>query len=165
MPIVVILAALIGGLLTLVLGWSPFGFYALIVASAVASAVGVLVGVALAYLGRGGARDPSDATGIFGVAGLTDHRQRDLRLVPKRLYFDIEHGQEIIKDEVGIEAASLETALDDARSVIREMIDDLADEGYAEDWVLVVRDAKGASVARLPIARPETDLRPDRRTA
>ncbi|KTS08901.1 hypothetical protein SB2_05615 [Methylobacterium radiotolerans] len=85
--------------------------------------------------------------------------------MPRRLYFDIEHDREIIKDEIGIEATSLDQALDDARSVIRDMVQELADEGYGEDWVLVVRDARGTSVARLPIEQAPVQARSDRRSA
>ncbi|MEE7450242.1 hypothetical protein MRF4_21925 [Methylobacterium radiotolerans] len=165
MPIVVILAALCGGSTVLAFGWQTFGVYTVILASCVASGTAVLVGGGLALLKVGASRTAQDPARIFGIAGLTSGGRRDLRLVPRRLYFDIEHGHEIIKDEVGIEATSLDQALDDARSVIRDMVEDLADEGYAEDWVLVVRDARGASVARLPIERTPVPARSDRRSA
>lgn len=164
MPLVVILAALCGGLPVLAFGWQAFGLYTPILAAAVASTVGLLTGVGLALLGLGRLRAPSDPTRVFDVVGLTAPPDRDLRLVPMRLYFDIERGSEIIKDEVGIEALSLDEALDDARSVIREMVADLTDDGYAGDWVLVVRDAQGASVARLPI-EPPPQIHSDRRSA
>jgi len=44
-------------------------------------------------------------------------------------------------------------------------VQELADEGYGEDWVLVVRDARGTSVARLPIERAPVQARSDRRSA
>ncbi|WP_457107577.1 DUF6894 family protein [Methylobacterium sp. P5_C11] len=165
MPLVIILAALCGGLPVLVFGWQTFGLYTPLLAAALASTVGLLAGIALAVLRVGRFRAPSDPTRIFDVVGLTAPRDRDLRLVPMRLYFDIERGPEIIKDEIGIEAHSLDEALDDARSVIREMVVDLIDDGYDGDWVLVVRDAQGASVARLPIERTPPQIHSDRRSA
>ncbi|MGU3417772.1 DUF6894 family protein [Methylobacterium sp. D54C] len=165
MPLVVILAALCGGLPVLASGWQTFGFYTVILASCVASAVAVLVGGGLALLKVARSRTSQDPAKIFDIDRLTSGDRSDFRLVPRRLYFDIEHGREIIKDEIGIEATSIDQALDDARSVIRDMVQELADEGYAEDWVLVVRDARGTSVARLPIERTPAETRPDRRSA
>ncbi|XYD07787.1 hypothetical protein R1A27_22280 [Methylobacterium sp. NMS12] len=165
MPLVVILAALCSGLAVLASGWEAFGFYAVILASCAASATAVLVGGGLALLRVATSRNAQDPAQTFDIAGLTSGGRRDLRLVPRRLYFDIEHDREIIKDEIGIEATSLDQALDDARSVIRDMVQELADDGYEEDWVLVVRDARGASVARLPIERAPVQARSDRRSA
>ncbi|MEE7502786.1 DUF6894 family protein [Methylobacterium sp. C33D] len=165
MPLVVILAALCSGLAVLAFGWQALGFYTLFLASCVASAVAVLVGGGLALLKAGTSRPFQDPAKMFDIAGLASGRRRDLRLVPRRLYFDIEHGREIIKDEIGIEATSLDQALDDARSVIRDMVQELADEGYADDWVLVVRDTRGISIARLPIERTPAQAQADRRSA
>ncbi|KST58960.1 hypothetical protein AO398_19730 [Methylobacterium sp. GXS13] len=71
--------------------------------------------------------------------------------MPERFYFDIENGRESIRDEEGVEADSLETALAEARSVIREMADELAASDPDAIWTLVVRDASGSAVGRLPI--------------
>lgn len=71
--------------------------------------------------------------------------------VPERFYFDVENGRERIRDEVGVEAESLEEALDEARSVIGEMADSVGTGASGGSWTLVVRDATGAVVGRLPI--------------
>ena len=71
--------------------------------------------------------------------------------MPERFYFDIVSGDESIRDEDGVEAPSLEEALDEARGVIREMADELAAADPGESWTMIVRDASGALVARLPI--------------
>ncbi|MGH1570795.1 DUF6894 family protein [Methylobacterium sp. P31] len=73
--------------------------------------------------------------------------------MPIRFYFDIENGKETIRDEHGVEAESLAEALDEARSVIDEMANELAANDLSGTWTLVVRDATGTLVGRLPITR------------
>lgn len=69
----------------------------------------------------------------------------------ERFYFDIENGEELIRDEEGVEADSVEQALDEARSVIQEMASELTPANHDETWTLIVRDASGSLVGRLPI--------------
>ncbi|MCJ2059795.1 hypothetical protein MKL09_25095 [Methylobacterium sp. J-048] len=69
----------------------------------------------------------------------------------ERFYFDIENGAESIRDAEGVEADSFEHALEEARSVIREMAAELAAADPDETWTLIVRDASGSLVGRLPI--------------
>ena len=45
----------------------------------------------------------------------------------------------------------MEQALDEARSVIREMAAELTAANPDETWTLIVRDASGSLVGRLPI--------------
>lgn len=71
--------------------------------------------------------------------------------MPERFYFDIENGAEAIRDEDGVEAVSLDAALEEARSVIREMAAELASADPDEAWILIVRDASGSVVGRLPV--------------
>jgi hypothetical protein len=71
--------------------------------------------------------------------------------VPSRFYFDIENGEETIRDAQGVEAADVAEALAEARSVIDEMAGELEVAGPAGAWTLVVRDATGAEVGRVPI--------------
>lgn len=73
--------------------------------------------------------------------------------MPIRFYFDIENGQETIRDELGVEAETLDEALGEARSVIDEMADDLGGADLGSPWTLIVRDATGTLVGRLPIKR------------
>ena len=73
--------------------------------------------------------------------------------MPIRFYFDIENGREMIRDQDGVEAEDLAEALAEARSVIREMADDVGAGDLGSAWTLVVRDAAGIVVGRLPIAR------------
>lgn len=71
--------------------------------------------------------------------------------MPSRFYFDIENGKETIRDAHGVEAEDLAEALAEARSVIDEVAGDLGAAGSDGRWTLVVRDATGAEVGRLPI--------------
>jgi hypothetical protein len=71
--------------------------------------------------------------------------------VPIRFYFDIENGKETIRDEQGVEAETLAEALDEARSVIDEMAEELGMTDLGSPWTLIVRDATGTLVGRLPI--------------
>jgi hypothetical protein len=74
--------------------------------------------------------------------------------VSARFYFDIEVGDDTIRDEVGAEAADLDEAIAEARSVIAEMVEEI---GAGETLVMVVRDGDDAPVARLPIKRPSVE--------
>jgi hypothetical protein len=67
-----------------------------------------------------------------------------------RLYFDFENRFETIRDDEGVEAADLDQALDDIRSVIEEMARELGG-ALGDAPVLIVRDETGSHVARLPI--------------
>lgn len=73
--------------------------------------------------------------------------------MPERFYFNIENGTETICDEEGVEAGSLEEALEEARSVISEMADEVAEDHPGELWMLAVRDVGGSLVGRLPIKK------------
>lgn len=67
----------------------------------------------------------------------------------KRFYFDIEIEGEIIQDNEGVEARSLEQALTDARSVVHEMTGQLDVADLNTDSFLIVRDEAGAAVGRI----------------
>jgi hypothetical protein len=74
-------------------------------------------------------------------------------MVAERFYFDVENGQDTIRDEEGVEAASLDEALAEARSVIDEMADEVQAADPSGTWTLVVRDAAGSPVSRIAITR------------
>ncbi|MEE7503844.1 DUF6894 family protein [Methylobacterium sp. C33D] len=71
----------------------------------------------------------------------------------ERFYFDLESGEETIRDDDGVEVGSLEEAMAEARSVIAEMADEVCAEDPDRSWSLVVRDAAGYARHRLPIRR------------
>ncbi|SEG73526.1 hypothetical protein SAMN04488144_1752 [Methylobacterium sp. 190mf] len=73
----------------------------------------------------------------------------------KRFFFDVENGQETIWDEEGVRADTLEQALVDARSVIRDMAGELTDDVLSGELMLVVRDEAGSLVAHLPIEKSQ----------
>lgn len=70
-----------------------------------------------------------------------------------RFFFDLECGAEVIRDDEGAEAADLDQALADARSIIAEMAGEVAEANPGEPWTLIVRDEAGSTVGRLPIRR------------
>ncbi|WP_419828363.1 DUF6894 family protein [Methylobacterium sp.] len=71
----------------------------------------------------------------------------------ERFYFDIENGLETIRDEEGVEVSGLKEAIDEARSVISELFNELESSIAGKKWVLVVRNANGVIVGRLPIKK------------
>ncbi|MGT2481640.1 DUF6894 family protein [Methylobacterium oryzae CBMB20] len=71
----------------------------------------------------------------------------------ERFYFDLESGEETIRDDDGVEVGSLEEAMAEARSVIAEMADEVCASDPDRSWSLVVRDAAGHAHRRLPIRR------------
>ncbi|KST60222.1 hypothetical protein AO398_15525 [Methylobacterium sp. GXS13] len=73
--------------------------------------------------------------------------------MPIRFYFDVENGTETIRDREGVEAADLAEVLAEARSVIQEMAGEVCADALGTAWTLVVRDATGTLLARLPIRR------------
>ena len=73
--------------------------------------------------------------------------------MPERYYFDVENGKITLHDTEGVEAQSLEEALEEARSVISELANEVAGDNPGETWMLAVRDADGLLVGRLPIKK------------
>lgn len=76
--------------------------------------------------------------------------------MPERFYFDVDYGQEIIRDEEGVEADDLDQALADARSVIWETADELGNDALSDALVMLIRDETGSIVARLLIEKPRS---------
>ncbi|MDP4023755.1 hypothetical protein Q8W71_14055 [Methylobacterium sp. NEAU 140] len=69
----------------------------------------------------------------------------------QRFYFDLEDGQETIRDGEGVEADGPEDALEAAQEIIAEMAGEVASADPRGRWTLVVRDAVGEIVGRLPV--------------
>ncbi|MDP4006257.1 hypothetical protein [Methylobacterium sp. NEAU K] len=70
-----------------------------------------------------------------------------------RFYFELANAETMIRDPEGVEAANLEEALQEARSVIAEMADEIAEDHREKPWTLLVRDSAGWLVGRLPIRK------------
>jgi hypothetical protein len=70
-----------------------------------------------------------------------------------RFYFEIANAEETIRDLEGVEAAGLEEALIEARSVIAEMADEILGGCGGLPWTLLVRNEAGWLVGRLPIRK------------
>ena len=82
-------------------------------------------------------------------------RSDDIGIAPescalRRFHFDLEAGDEIIKDREGVDASSLNEAVTQAQAIIAEMrdADDLAEPGV---WTLAIRTAGGAVLKRLTV--------------
>lgn len=69
----------------------------------------------------------------------------------ERFFFDLVCGEEVIRDEEGVEAKDLDQALVEARSAIAEMADEIIKANPDQPCLLIVRDATGALVERVPI--------------
>lgn len=70
-----------------------------------------------------------------------------------RFYFELANAEITLHDPTGVEAADLEEALFEARSVIAEMADEIADAHPGPPWTLLVRDEAGWLVGRFPIRK------------
>ncbi|MET0430279.1 MAG: hypothetical protein ABW026_17515 [Microvirga sp.] len=70
-----------------------------------------------------------------------------------RFYFELANAEVTLHDTTGVEAADLAEALIEARSVIAEMADEIAEEPAGPPWTLLVRDEAGWLVGRLPIRK------------
>jgi hypothetical protein len=68
-----------------------------------------------------------------------------------RYRFDLESRRDTILDEAGVEADSLQQAIDQAVAVIEEMRVSGELEGSNEGWNLVIRDDAGAELKRIPL--------------
>ncbi len=73
-------------------------------------------------------------------------------------FFDVSNGVETILDAEGVEAADLDEALTEARTVIAEMADEVCGADPNRSWTLIVRDRTRSVVGRLPIRRPKLSL-------
>ena len=70
--------------------------------------------------------------------------------MPERYHFDLEDGLETIRVRDGIEADSADQAVEQARAVIEEMRQE-GDGDRTRGWDLVIRDARGGVIRRLPL--------------
>ncbi|MGU3536299.1 DUF6894 family protein [Methylobacterium sp. A54F] len=67
-----------------------------------------------------------------------------------RFHFDLENGEDTIRDEEGVEAVDLSEAMTEAASVIQDFRRELGAR-VPDRWTLAVRDETGAVVARLSV--------------
>jgi hypothetical protein len=73
-------------------------------------------------------------------------------LMPSRYYFNLTDGDEVIRDEEGIEAPDLRTALIHAFEAIEELRkEDASPMSEWQGWSLEVVDSLGNLVQRLPL--------------
>jgi hypothetical protein len=66
-------------------------------------------------------------------------------------FFDLVCGDEVIRDDEGVEARDLDQALAEARSAIAEIADEMIEDGSGQPWEMIVRDETGVPLRCLPI--------------
>ncbi|MGH1575101.1 DUF6894 family protein [Methylobacterium sp. P31] len=164
--IVVLLATLVTGIFVLAVTWPKLGLFALALAPVASSLAALLSGLLFAFLRRNEFRNGRN---LFNPPNFTaaesEANKKLLEPDTRRFYFDIEKIQRIICDDLGVESDNLDLALDEARSVIQEMVDEVASGHPGEMLVLVVRDESGSSVARLPIEKALSQMQAHQRSA
>ncbi|WP_194075127.1 DUF6894 family protein [Methylobacterium durans] len=69
----------------------------------------------------------------------------------KRFYFDLVCRERIIPDRTGIEAATVEEALEEAEAALEEMRASGETAEFDAGWCLLIRDEAGAALRKLPI--------------
>lgn len=71
--------------------------------------------------------------------------------LPQRFRFDLESSHIAIRDEAGVEAESLDQAIEQAEAGIEEMRASGEMPPSSETWELVIRDEDGVELKRLPV--------------
>lgn len=71
--------------------------------------------------------------------------------MPARFYFDFEDGYEAIRDDEGVEADDSNQAIDQALAGVDDVRASGELQGLGPNWHLVVRDAQGAEIKRIPL--------------
>ena len=71
-----------------------------------------------------------------------------------RFYFDLTDGHSVIRDELGVDARSLDDAYRQSGTAIREMLDteDLDRDGVG--WTIMIRDFKGIVRRTIEVGSP-----------
>jgi uncharacterized protein DUF6894 len=81
-------------------------------------------------------------------------------LMPARYYFHLTNGEEVMRDEDGIEAPDARTALIHAFEAIAELRqDDTAASSEWQGWRLDIIDGSGNLIHSLPLDGPAPDPR------
>jgi hypothetical protein len=68
-----------------------------------------------------------------------------------RYRFDLESRDELIRDEIGVEAADLDQACKQAALVVEEMRASGELSGVPDHWELVIRGEDGVALKRIPV--------------
>ncbi|GLS44760.1 DUF6894 family protein [Methylobacterium brachythecii] len=74
--------------------------------------------------------------------------------MPSRFRFDLESRHDHISDLVGAEASDIQQATVLAMDAIREIQEEDALDSTISEWELVIRDAAGIELRRLPLMQP-----------
>lgn len=75
--------------------------------------------------------------------------------VPVRYYFNLTDGEEVIRDEEGIELSDIQAAVGYALEVVEELrTEDPFNSAHWRGWRLEIVDASGRTVQRIPLDPP-----------
>lgn len=69
----------------------------------------------------------------------------------QRFHFDLTNGEELIRDDEGIEASSPDEAIKEARAAVADMRSNEQALVPAEGWQLVIRNESGATVKAIAL--------------
>ena len=69
----------------------------------------------------------------------------------QRFHFDLTNGEELIRDDDGIEASGPDEAIEEARAAVADMRSNEETPVPSEGWQLVVRDESGATVKAISL--------------
>ena len=69
----------------------------------------------------------------------------------QKFYFDLTNGDDLIRDDEGVDASGPEEAIEEARAVLGEMHRGDGAKMPGDGWQLIIRDEDGAIVETLPL--------------
>lgn len=89
----------------------------------------------------------------FDCFGFEMPKNRDFRSrnVGQRFHFDLMNGEELIRDDEGIEASSPDEAIKEARAALADMRASEDAPASGEGWRLIVRDERGMTVGAISL--------------
>lgn len=69
----------------------------------------------------------------------------------QKFYFDLTNGEDLIRDDEGVDASGPDEAIEEARAVLSEMRKGDGATMPGDGWQLIIRDEDGATVKTLPL--------------
>ena len=68
----------------------------------------------------------------------------------QRFYFDLTNGEDLIRDDEGVDASGLVEAVKEAQSALDELRGGYQPDMPGAGWHLIIRDEAGATLKTLP---------------
>ena len=69
----------------------------------------------------------------------------------RRFYFDLTNGEDLIRDDDGVDASGLDEAIKEAQAALDEMRGSHSADMPGAGWKLIIRDEDGAIQKTLPL--------------